>query len=1122
MTDTKSLNDAFYNSLDTLFEDVFTTINLQTNTDDEVILLIQNNYQLVADTLKTKSFPIKIRIVAEITYVKPEDDSETQTYWVSSPQVEVLIRDRLAESYKIMTEKFQHSADEARLRGSGWAEGRVEQMHLEVSKYNPILGKSFIPLPPEVANKKAVLNVKNYDDKCFMWTILAKLFPQRDHGERVSLYRDHTTKLNFTGIDFPVSLDSIDKFEAQNQYTVNVYEWHPVEKLRPLRISPNAPSFTDLNTHVDLLLIANSDQQHYTLIKNMSRLLGFTTKHESRQFLCRRCLTRVTSLEVADKHSKSCKSMTDIQTQLVLPKPGEKVKFKNIRKQFKQPYVVYADFESLIIKHESVFGNSFTTHKHEVCSFAYVLVTADSGHHSHPYIYRGPKATHEFLKCMNKLYWFCLQQPPVSMVFTDEDKVKFESATHCHICEKPLTQTKVRDHDHLTGQFRGAAHQKCNLDYAVKNFKLPIFMHNLRNYDAHLIMQAVTNEYKNIQCIAETDEKYKTFSLNNLVFYDSFQHLSSSLESLAKNLPDYPITKKYFDPTLIRKGVYPYEYMDSWEVFEELELPPIEDFYSSLTKTSISESDYQHAQRVWDSLGCKTMGDYHDSYLKADVCLLADVFEQYRQTSLTYYKLDPSHYISSPGMSWDAFLKFSDSEIDLISDREMMVMVESGIRGGISVAAHNFCKANNKYLQDYDPNQQSNFLVYLDANNLYGWAMSQYLPVSGFDLKVNPNPSDIVFLNQLLAHPADHDHGFIVEVDLTYPDHLHDSHNDFPLAPERIKGTDDQLKLIPNLYNKAHYVCHYRNLQFFVRHGMVVSAIYRILMFKQTRLLSGYINKNTELRKQAKSEFEKDFFKLMNNSCFGKTMESPYKRKDVRLVSTPQQAVKLTSKPRYQGYKEFHDSLYAVTMKTARVRLDKPVFIGMAILDLSKLLMYEFLYDYFKPKYPDCKVLYSDTDSFILSVPTEDFYKDLETELDHYDFSDYPTTHPLHNQQNKKIIGKMKDEMNGKLISEYVGLRSKQYSIKHDSGTSSKAKGIQKCAIKNREIKHEHYINALNGKEIQKYPNVFLRSKGHEIQTVVTPKKTLCANDTKRVMVTKEFAYALGHYKLVGAARDSG
>ena len=243
-------------------------------------------------------------------------------------------------------------------------------------------------------------------------------------------------------------------------------------------------------------------------------------------------------------------------------------------------------------------------------------------------------------------------------------------------------------------------------------------------------------------------------------------------------------------------------------------------------------------------------------------------------------------------------------------------------------------------------------------------------------------------------------------------------------------------------------------------------------------------------------------------------MENPYKRKDVKLVTKNNQAIKLVAKTEYQGYKKFHDSLFAVSMKKKQVDIDKPVFIGLVVLELSKLLMYEFYYDYFKIKYPDACVLYSDTDSLIINVKTDDIYKDMEPELEHYDTSDYPTNHPLYSTVNKKVIGKMKDELNGTIIEEYVGLRAKMYSVKTIEGEKSKAKGIQKSAIKNKNIKHENYVEALNGIKQDTYPNTTIKSKRHNLETIITNKKTLCSEDTKRVFYTNEKSFAHGHCKL--------
>ena len=183
---------------------------------------------------------------------------------------------------------------------------------------------------------------------------------------------------------------------------------------------------------------------------------------------------------------------------------------------------------------------------------------------------------------------------------------------------------------------------------------------------------------------------------------------------------------------LLRKGVYPYEYMDSWERFNETSLPDKKAFYSELNLEDITDKDYAHAQKVFRELKLKIIGDYHDLYVQSDTLLLADVFENFRNKCIEIYELDPAHFLSAPGLAWQACLKKTKVKLELLTDIDMLLMVEKGIRGGMCQAIHMYAKANNKYMNNYDKNIESSYLIYLDANNLYGWAVSQKLPVNGF------------------------------------------------------------------------------------------------------------------------------------------------------------------------------------------------------------------------------------------------------------------------------------------------------------------------------------------------------------------------------------------------------
>ena len=483
-------------------------------------------------------------------------------------------------------------------------------------------------------------------------------------------------------------------------------------------------------------------------------------------------------------------------------------------------------------------------------------------------------------------------------------------------------------------------------------------------------------------------------------------------------------------------------------------MPKIEEFYSTLNEGHISEKDYNHAKEVWNAFRIKNMGEYHDLYLQSDVLLLTDVFENFRNTCMQYYGLDPCHYFTIPGLSWDAMLKMTKVKLELMTNVNMYQFIEKGMRGGVSYIANRYGKANNKYMEGYDEKEPSKYIMYLDANNLYGWAMSQYLPYGSFKWLSDEELNKI----DLGKHKEDSREGLVLEVDLEYPNDLHELHNDYPLAPEKVKVFKDMLseycnkisekykipfdmvnKLIPTLNNKKEYVVHYRNLQLYMDLGLKVTKVHRALKFKQSPWLKQYIDFNTNKRKEAKTSFKKDFFKLMNNSIFGKTMENLRKRIDIRLVTNVDQFIKLTSKPTFVSSKIFNKNLVAVHKIKETLKLNRPAYVGMSILDLSKTLMYDFHYNYIKKEYGSiAKLLFTDTDSLTYEIETEDVYKDLRKSKEFFDNSDYPKGSPYEFQENKKVIGKFKDEAFGKIISEFVGLRSKMYSYIMEDGKKKK------------------------------------------------------------------------------------
>ena len=494
----------------------------------------------------------------------------------------------------------------------------------------------------------------------------------------------------------------------------------------------------------------------------------------------------------------------------------------------------------------------------------------------------------------------------------------------------------------------------------------------------------------------------------------------------------------------------------------------------------------------------------------SDVLVLADVFENFRNVCNKNYDLDPAHYYTSPGLAWDAALKMTKIRLELLSDYDMILMIKKGIRGGISMISNKYGVANNKYMEDsYDPNKESTYIQYLDANNLYGWAMSKPLPTHGFKWMSESE------LDNWRSMPC------ILEVDLDYPESLHDKHNDYPLAPERM--TNDKVdKLVPNLNNKKIYVIHYQNLKQYERLGLIPTKIHRGIKFEERPWLKEYIDLNTNLRTKAKNEFEKDFFKLMNNSVFGKTMENIENRVDVRLVTKEKEVMKLSKKPNFESRTIFNENLIAVHMKRTKLVYNKPIYLGMCILDLSKTLMFEFYYEYIKNKYSDrAKLLMTDTDSLIYEIKTDDFYNDIAEDVESkFDTSEFNKDHPAINDfgfkvgVNKKVIGMFKDEAGGKQIEEFVGLRSKLYSYKLHEKEHKRCKGVKKSVVA-KTITHEDYKNCLRTKNEQLRTMNVIRSHLHDTYTEQINKVALSADDDKRIILEDGvITLAYGHYSL--------
>ena len=540
--------------------------------------------------------------------------------------------------------------------------------------------------------------------------------------------------------------------------------------------------------------------------------------------------------------------------------------------------------------------------------------------------------------------------------------------------------------------------------------------------------------------------------------------------------------------------------MDEWNKFDEKELPCKESFYSNLTMEDISDTDYKHAKNVFEKFNLNNLGDYHDLYVRSDTLLLADVFENFRNACLNNYELDPAHFTSLPGLAWQACLKKTNVELELITDYDMLLMIEDGIRGGICYVIKRYAKTNNYYMKDYDESKDSSYIQYLDSNNLYSMAMCENLPVKGFKWM-----DDISIINEefVKSYNKKSSKGYILKVDVDYPNELQDLHRDFPFLPERLVVNNTE-KLICNLQNKKDYVVNINTLKQALENGLKSINVHQVIEFDQEEWLKEYINLNTELQKKATNDFEKDFFKLMNNAVFGKTMENVRKHRDIKFVKTDKKRKKLVSEPNFHTMKLIDDNLAIIEMKKVKVKMNKPIYLGMSILSISKITMYEFSYDYIKNKYGErANLCYTDTDSFIINVKTEDFYKDISGNvIERFDTSNYIHDRPLPIGVNKKVLGLMKDELGGGIITEFVALRPKAYSYKtEDNVELKKAKRTKKCIV-NKMLNLNDYKNCLlHNRKVLRSQQRF-KGENQSAYTENINKIALSCNDDRRFIAT--------------------
>jgi len=747
---------------------------------------------------------------------------------------------------------------------------------------------------------------------------------------------------------------------------------------------------------------------------------------------------------------------------------------------------------------------------------------------------------------------------------TAEEQAAYNECQSCPRCKKKFGDgvVKVRDHDHTTGAFRQAMCRGCNLKEGQREFfnqRFDILAHNMVGYDSHLIVKAyqeIAGKRDRLSCLASNGEKFLTLDCLSYRFIDSCQFLQASLDSLLEDVPDerktqlrasFPNAEQF--AMCKRKAPFPYAWFDSVAKLQYPNLPPQAQWYDQLNAKEVTDEDYAFAHRIWKQFGLRNFGEYMDLYLKIDVMGLADVFEEFRSMAHEKFGLDPLHYCGLPGFAWDSMLKTTKARLELISEEETYVWFEQMIRGGVSVISTRHATANNRGMgAAYDPRHPTKHLMYWDANSLYPTIMQRYnLPTGNFRWRATdelPSPTDV---NAIMAL-----HDCALEVDIHCPWEHHDKFSDYPLCPLTINIKEDDIstysrntlltsgakftkgnrKLVGDLRPKTHYKIHCDVLKFALQQGYVLTKVHKLIEWDSSNFMKVYIDQCVGMRKNATSEFEKLFWKLMINIIYGKTCESVRGRTAVHFETDANTYGRAVSRRHYKRdlfwttKPDGSLQMMCYQMNKRTVKLDKTVYLGACILDLSKLHMQRFHYEYVVPTYgPRAQLMFTDTDSLCYCIETEDAYADAFAARERFDFSNYEGNNRIDfkgasydRNVNKKQTGFFKDEVGMGVMFEFRGLRSKVYMFKYadehgcvsDKGT---CKGVNK-SVKRTMTMEDYNECARTGQPLYR-DNVRIVSQQHSVATVRQHRKCLSAYDDKRYLLpcgVRTLAY--GHWRI--------
>ena len=1204
------------------FEDSYRILNFRNihrykSYDEFVFLFRKKLLSQIIMRYKQKYDKIQVRVKilnSKVSVKEKGPEIEYCDFWILS-KVQLLDSNALKLLVGKLLQNFQ-SNHEAKCEGSGWSFLNIKEVevHLFTRERHVKTFGAWCDWPEKVKGKGSIINIRT-STNCVEMCILAHKLEKmgyldliRDKSnpeEYVQCARRNNVNINFPKFfdekneSRPVTMEDFTKIENHTETCVNIYQLKEtcikrvesdgessvnndgekrVFSLKTLRLGKTNVVSEQV---VSLLQIGEAD--HVVLITDFEKFCRAIRKGhykiDNTKKFCPSCIAQV-KINKFEKHVKICSELTTVH-ELIMPKKGEKYKFKSQSATELCPYTAYYDTEASL-EPVNQPGNPNILNKHVIMSYYYIIVNK-KGEIVKQYMDTGkPNLPKEMVERIwndfRSLMDSEAEQWERRAILSDKEESLFLKAKHCMFCNVDLVRggdvmqsnTAVRHHRWdsqveygyengrrivTKGNYIGAACNSCNLKISTKKATLPIFAHNAGRYDHKFLLEGLNMNFPQVNILSKDGEtllqlevcgKREASKLDyKMAFRDSLNFLSGSLDNLAKSLKnskhkfrilEQGLKSVGYSETCIglatQKGFFPYEHVTSVEVLQENVFPPKSAFYSSLTDCHITQEDYEIAKKLYETAGCKNLGAYMELYLRIDVLLLAEIFENFRSTIFKNYKLDPSSFITTPSLAIQSALFHSNLEIGLLTDMEVYTEFENSIRGGLTSVVRSYTDFNSKYLDNYDKLKPISSGAFLDVNSLYPTVMSEKLPYGNFkelnDVEIEK------FKKEYKEIDLDGPYCYAVSIDYDIPDNVKMDTDDLPLSihkktvsendvsPYTANITKDmryklpkQETLLADHSSQSEYLISLKRLRLLLDLGINVTKIHRVFRFDQDYIFKDFIEKNIKLRNEATSDFEKLLFKLFSNALYGKTLYNARKNNmSTTLVRSKKRFEEVMQNPLLHSCFPIAQDMLIMRFKKSEIKLNHPMYMGWFILENSKWFMYKYFYQTLKATYgADISLLYMDTDSFMLKLDGREIFDEFAKEpLRHsIDRSNFPRDEELFDDSFKGKLGYWKSETQLIGIREFVALQCKLYSVLLNTGTcKSVAKGVTNGL--QQELSHGLYKKVYSGENLeQKSSYCRILSSKYNLYTIKTVKRSLSKVEKKRWWRDMNTSYAYGH-----------